>query len=165
MNRLFVVLLLAIGMAGCKPDGKVSAPTKKLEAAASAQKAAAAVPLTAEKAKALAERALRVMNEAETYAVIAGPDRISSETYAAKFDAPLGKLVAEWPAPYYAPENKALEPYQICIDAALSLKQLKFSRVNKMPDDEVAKHRKAYFSDQKPRCEQSIKTGKYTPKQ
>jgi hypothetical protein len=121
-----------------------------------------AANLTSTAAKKLAQEALQTMNAVETYAVIASPERIDSATYMRKFNAPLGRIQAKWPVPWYAPENKAIEPYQICIEAVIALEHLQFLRSNTMLTTEVEKTRHEYFFDKKPRCEQSIKTGKYT---
>ncbi len=111
-------------------------------------------------AKRLAVNALKVMNEVEIFA--GTPERMTSGDYVRLFDAPLNKVLAEWPAPWFAPENRAIEPYQICSEAALTLQNLGFHRVNKAKNPalhgkEAERARQAYFDDKKPRCEQAVK--------
>lgn len=122
----------------------------------------AAQSVTPIEAKRFAVNALRVMNEVETHALSAAPENIDSAAYVRKFNAPLNKVIAEWPSPSFAPENKAIEPFQICVEAALTLQTLQFHRFNKMKNPELhgkeaERARRAYFFDQKPRCERSIK--------
>lgn len=121
-----------------------------------------AADLTASVAKKLAQEALQTMNEVETYAVIVSPERIDSATYMRKFNAPLGRIQANWPTPWFAPENKAIEPYQICIEAVQALEHLQMLRSKTTLANEIEKTRRDYFFDKKPRCEKSIKTGKFT---
>lgn len=125
-------------------------------------KTVSAADLTNSTAKKLAQEALHTMNEVEAYAVISSPERIDSATYIRKFNAPLGRIQAKWPTPWFAPENKAIKPYQICIDAILALEQLQMLRSKTTLTKEVDKTRREYFFDKKPRCEKSIQTGKFT---
>lgn len=122
-------------------------------------------------AKELAERSLQLMVEIESYAVVAAPARIDASTYMEKFDAPLAQMRAEWPAPLTDPKYKVFEPYSLCVEALQDLALLKMHRLNfdkgvarDVSAPEMEKARTRYFSNSKPRCAESIKTGRFPEK-
>jgi len=116
--------------------------------------------------KRLAERAMQVFAQIEPYAVIAGPERIDSGTYMRQFHAPLNKLLADWPGPWYDPQYDNIKQYHVCQEAGLALMLLQSHRLSyaQKPHEqlfyrEAEKARADYFMDKKPRCAEVIKTG------
>lgn len=122
-----------------------------------------AAPLSPDNAKKLAVEALQVINEIEPAGLIAVPQRIDQATWMRKFDAPVLKIQGKWPSPWWDENNKAIEPYQTCLEAIDALDHFKMLRVNNILPAEQEKSRAQYFS-LKSRCEKSIKTGKPTPR-
>lgn len=121
-------------------------------------------PISPDGAKKLAVEALQVITAIEPLGLIAVPQKIDQATWARKFDAPVGNLQGKWPSPWWDENNKAIQPYQTCLDAINELEKFKMLRVNNILPEEQEKSRAQYFS-LKSRCEKSIKTGKATPKQ
>lgn len=124
--------------------------------------AGAAQPASFPDAKRQAENALRIIHEVEKFAAI--PERLGDADYMRLFDRPLLQVLDAWPAPWPAPADSPIAPYQSCADAALALQNLGFHRWNMAKDPvlhgrEAERARQLYFEVQKPRCERAIRDG------
>lgn len=113
-----------------------------------------AADITAPEAKVKATRLLETMNKVE---IVATLDRVLNDpdAYAKHFQNPLNKETGSWPVMWNEPENKAIRPYKVCFDAAMSLSMLAEAR-RKTGDSmakPVVKHRGEYQS-KKARCTQ-----------
>lgn len=149
MKKLLIVAVMLV-LIGCGQESK----TQAAESVVMPQKIEV---ITHEMAKNKAERLLLVMNKVENVATL--DVVLNGDGYWKNFAIPLNNEIDSWPTPWYAPENKEIEPYQLCNEAALALSFLAEARKrtgdSRAPD--VVKWRDEY-RDKKGRCEITLKT-------
>lgn len=135
---------------------------------AMAVSAMAAQPITQAAAKRLAEDTLLTLDIIDKLVVGQEAMRIDSFVWNGIFDRSIEKAATMWHPYLPLQKDSLLEPYIMCSEAVTALRLAKFNRLqgakepkNTLFKREEIKWRDDYFRDKKPRCEESIKTGKF----
>lgn len=120
-------------------------------------------------AKRMAEDTLLVMETVDKMvASDVTPEPVPNWIWTSVFDRSTGRLEGLWAQNYPRADSHPLAPYVLCSEAITILRSLKHYRLmaakepaNKLWSQEAQKKEGEYFRDRKPRCAESIKTGKF----
>lgn len=146
MKKPIILIMLVALASGC--DKKPENPAQAAQPVVHEE-----VNLTPEAAKAQAAAMLDTLNKIEH---VASMDLSVPAVRMKEFDAPLMNEVGRWPD-QYLPANVAIQPYQICLEAAQALDNMAAAR-NRTRDSmapDVNKWREEY-QDKKTRCEKTL---------
>ncbi|BBL69709.1 hypothetical protein [Methylogaea oryzae] len=111
--------------------------------------------LSPAKAKALALAMEKTMGDVEQIVMV--PRAIQDDDlYWKRFYRPLAAALNTWPTPWYEPKNSAIEPYQVCAEAALAIQAWGEMRHDGNIDERYAEQRRSEYMEKRPRCTAAV---------